>query len=372
MNVLQVNKLYYPEVGGVERVVQNIAEGLPETHTTEVLAASPSGFGEQICVNGVEVTRVSSLRTVSSVPLAPTFPVHLRARRQNADIVHHHLPNPLSAVSQLVAGHDETPVVVTYHSDIVRQAGALRAYRPILDRFLEGVDRILVTSARLRDQSIILEPYRDKCEIVPLSVDIDAIDSEVAPPLEIDTAGPVILFAGRLNYYKGVRYLIEAMNGVEATLLIAGDGPRRAELETLVRRQGLSDCVQFLGYVSDQRLSRAYRTADLFILPSTKPSEAFGIVQLEAMARQLPVINTALPTGVPWVSVDGETGLTVPPCDSTALTAAINELLGDDSRRRRFGRQARERVERLFTRERMIGNIRRVYQDTVTQANSRT
>lgn len=364
MDILQVNKFYYPEVGGIEHVVQNIAEGLPDPYQTRVLAARPRGLGGSERHNGVNVKKASSLGIAMSVPLAPTFPLQLRAAARNADIVHHHLPNPLSTVSQLTGGTGNSTVIATYHSDIVRQATALKVYRPVLDRFLDRVDRILVTSERLLDHSEILDLYEEKCSIVPLSVDLDTIDAENPPELEIDTSGPVVLFVGRLNYYKGVEYLVDAMEEIEATLLVAGDGERRSALIQRARERGVDDQIQFLGYVSDTKLASAYRTADLFVLPSVEPSEAFGIVQLEAMARGLPVVNTSLPTGVPWVSQDGETGLTVPPRDATALADAVNTLLEEDERRHRYGEQARKRVERLFTREKMIRNIQTIYDET--------
>lgn len=363
MDVLQVNKFYYPKVGGIEHVVQNIAEGLPESYSTRVLAARPRGFGGRENHSGVDVTKASSLGVAMSVPLAPTFPIQLRTAARNADVVHHHLPNPLSTVSQLTAGTPSSALVATYHSDIVRQAAAFRVYRPILRRFLERVDRLLVTSEWLLKHSAVLGPYEHKCEIVPLSIDLDAVDAEDPPDLDMETTGPVVLFTGRLNYYKGVEYLVDAMENVEAKLLVAGDGARRAALERRTRDRGVNDRVQFLGYVSDAKLASAYRAADLFVLPSVEPSEAFGIVQLEAMARGVPVVNTSLPTGVPWVSQDGKTGLTVPPRDATALANAVNALLQDDTRRRRYGRRARERVENLFTRDQMLEKIRTVYEE---------
>lgn len=367
MDVLQVNKFYYPKVGGIEHVVQTIAEGLPQSYNTRVLASRPRGFGRRKRHNGIELKKTSSFGVIKGVPLAPTFPIQLRSGAKNADIVHHHLPNPLSTVSQLTAGTGDSTVIVTYHSDIVRQKTTLEVYRPVLRHFLEQVDRILVTSERLLNHSKILEPHKGKCDIVPLSVDLNAIDSENPSLLDVKATGPIILFVGRLNYYKGVEYLIDAMEEIEATLLVAGDGERKSALKQRARDKGVASQIRFLGYVSDKKLASAYRTADLFVLPSVEPSEAFGIVQLEAMARKLPVVNTSLPTGVPWVSQDGETGLTVPPRDATALSDAINTLLQDDERRQCYGEQARKRVEKLFTHKRMLKKIQTIYEQTVNE-----
>jgi len=365
MNILQVNKFYYPKVGGIEQVVQDIAEGFVDRHTSEVLAARPRGRGTHQHLNGVDVRKTPSFGVALSVPIAPTFPIHLQSAARGADIVHHHLPNPLSAVSDVLANLGSTPVVATYHSDIVRQASALRLYRPLLERFLDSVDQIMVTSQRLLDNSDVLGPYEPKCEVVPLSVDLDVIDTEPREQLDLDVNGPVILCVGRLNYYKGVEYLINAMMAVEATLIVVGDGQRRDDLETLARERGVADRVHFLGYLPESQLASAYRTADLFVLPSVEPSEAFGIVQLEAMARETPVVNTSLPTGVPWVSPDGKTGITVPPREADVLAEAINTLLEDDELRQRYAKQARERVKQRFTRDQMLDRIERIYRETI-------
>jgi len=365
MDLLQLNKFYHPEVGGIEAVVRAIAEGMAHRgHGSRVLVSVPRGWGARDTVAGVPITRTTSLGVAKSVPLSPTFPLRLRQASRDADVVHHHLPNPLSVVSHLAApSPPETPVVATYHSDIVRQRTALRLYRPLLRRFLDDVDHVFVTSPRLLDHSEHLAPYREKASVVPLSIDLDDYGRYDGPPADLpgDPDRPTLLFVGRLNYYKGVEYLLDAMPTVDADLLIAGSGDRRDELDARVDRLGVRDRVHFLGYVAEERLHACYDRADVFVLPSVEPSEAFGIVQLEAMAYRTPVVNTDLPTGVPWVSPDGETGLTVPPRDADALASAIDALLDDPDRRRRYGEQARERVERRFGRERMLDTMERRY-----------
>jgi rhamnosyl/mannosyltransferase len=398
MNVLQVSKYYYPEVGGLEQVVRAFAAGLngPE-YTMRVLAATPRGRGRTETIDGVRVRKAACLGELSSTPIAPLFPVELAAAGRTADVLHFHLPNPAAVVSQLSLGPTDPKVVVTYHSDIVKQAAALRLYRPLLHQFLERADRIVTTSPRLLDRSPHLAPHAEKCTVVPLSIDLeeyrDPLDDDAGnaadgrsaatdspagvdsptgteppsdtdrPPgfdLPIDPDRSTVLFVGRLSYYKGVEYLLDAMGGVDATLLVVGDGEQRAALERRTReREG----VAFLGRVSDATLKRCYAAADVFVLPSVAPSEAFGIVQLEAMAHGTPIVNTALPTGVPWVSKDGKTGLTVPPKDADALADAIERLLANPDLRRQYGENARERVHRRFSRETMLDAMAAVYED---------
>jgi len=362
MRVLQVNKHYAPVVGGIERAVQTTAEGLAADHDVRVLASRRRGWGSREIRGGVRVRKTPSVGVLLSVPLAPTFPAELRAAARPVDLVHHHLPNPLGSVSQLVAGPD-TPIVATYHSDIVRQARALSAYEPVLDRFLAACDRILVTSPPLLENSPHLAPHGDRCTVVPLSVDVEAVTEPAPAPFE--TEGAVVLTVGRLNYYKGAEHLVAAMPGVDATLVVVGDGPRRGELERQAATLGVADRVHFPGKVSDSELRGAYQAADVFVLPSVARSEAFGLVQLEAMANGVPVVNTDLPTGVPWVSRDGETGLTVPPGSPDALAEAITTLLADPERRRRYGRNARARVEAEFDRATMLARVESVYESVV-------
>ena len=171
------------------------------------------------------------------------------------------------------------------------------------------------------------------------------------------------MFVGRLCYYKGVEYLIEAMQWVNAKLLIVGDGELREKLEEMTVSLGLEERVKFLGKVSNELLKYCYQICDVFVLPSVEPTEAFGLVQLEAMAYGKPVINTLLPTGVPFVSIDGKTGLTVEPRNSKALADAINKLLSDDELRKKFGIQARNRVVENFTVDKMNEKILKVYQE---------
>lgn len=368
MKVLHVSKYYAPHVGGVEHVVRTLAEGLDARgHDARVLASVPRGRGYAERMGGVRVRKVGSVGEVLSVPLSPTFPLALREESRDVDVVHFHLPFPPGVGSQLVAGPRGPAVVVTYHSDIVRQATALGLYRPLLQRFLERADRIMPTSPNLLEHSAQLAPHAGKCTVVPLSIDVEAFRDRDGPALDLptDPDRPTLLFVGRLNYYKGVEYLVDAMADVDADLLVVGEGERREPLEGRVRERGVDGRVTFLGEVSDGALASCYEAADVFVLPSVEPSEAFGVVQLEAMAAGLPVVNTDLPTGVPWVSPDWVTGRTVPPRDASALAESLTELVADPELRARFGENARERVEALFDRERMIDGVESVYRDVL-------
>jgi glycosyltransferase involved in cell wall biosynthesis len=368
MKVLQINKLYHPHIGGVEKHVQDLAESLLNQVDMEVLVAGDSTRVVRETVNGVPVTRVPSWGVVRSAPVAPGF---WRAiRRSEADIYHLHFPNPAGEAAYLAAG-SPGKLVVTYHSDVVRQRLLRRFYNPVIRRLLDRADAVLVSSPNLIESSPWLRPISGKCRVVPFG--IDAAPFALTGDIEKEAAalkqrfGPrLLLFVGRLIYYKGVQYLIEAMKSIDANLLIVGQGPLDAELKKLAASAGVGSKIHFAGRVDASRLPAYYHAAEIFVLPSTASSEAFGFVQLEAHACGRPVVSTNLPTGVPYANLHGVTGLIVPPADSAALAQAVNELLGDDERRLELGRRAKTRVETEFSREAMAHAVLEVYDALAT------
>lgn len=372
VRVLQVYKLYPPTVGGMERVVQSLAEGLRGRAQVDILACQPRGRGVREKVHGIDVERVGSVGTFFRTPLAPGFPRRLRRRSRDYDVLHFHHPSPWTMFAHLLAGSRRDRIVLTYHSDIVRQRFLGWLFRPLLRAFLRRAQIVLVTSPGLLATSRDLAPVRDRCRVVPLGVDVE--EFLAVPPEKVDAGdlppGRVVLCVGRLNYYKGVRYLVEAMAHVDGVLLIAGDGEERPKLEELARRLGVADRVRFLGRVSEGMKRWCYERCDVFVLPSVAPSEAFGIVQLEAMAHGKPVVNTDLPGGVPFVSVHGETGLTVPPRDPRALGQAIQSLLDDPARARALGAAASRRVRAEFSLSRFLDENLRAYADAVQPAGT--
>lgn len=365
--VLQVNKLYSPWIGGVERVVQDVAESLQHAVDTEVLVCQPRGLGRKDVVNGVTIHRVSSLGILFSMPIAPRFPFALRRLSAGSDIIHFHSPFPLGELSYLW-GANGRRMIVTWYSDIVRQRISLRLYRPFLRRFLLHADRVVVISERMLASSELPSTVRSRCVVIPPGIDLSKYE---ASPEHLRQArnirnyfgSPLILFVGRLVYYKGIEYLIEAMRHVPAVLIIVGEGPKLSELKRISSSFGLNSRVHFIGSVAEQDLIALYHACDVFVLPSTHRSEAFGIVQLEGMACGKPVINTALPTGVPGVSLHGETGITVPPRNADALAEAIVKLLEDPARRLEFGANARRRVEKEFSLQVVAHRMLELYRE---------
>ena len=212
----------------------------------------------------------------------------------------------------------------------------------------------------------MLSARRKLCRVIPFGIRADAFehpDAARVAELRRRYGERIVLAVGRLIYYKGFEHLVRAMADVRATALIAGDGPLGGALAAEAARLGVADRVVLLGRVNDADLKACYHACDVFALPSVERSEAFGIVQLEAMACGRPVVNTRLDSAVPHVSLDGLTGLTVPPGDPAALAAALSALLDDPARRAAMGVAARRRVHEEFSAELMARRTLEVYRE---------
>lgn len=373
MHVGLVNKYYYPpHLGGVEQSLNLLARSLvADGNRVTALVANEGPRDAAEILDGVQVHRLARSLAFASTPISLSMRGEIRrlAEKADVDVFHLHFPYPWGEVSWLSAGVD-TPTVLTYHADVVRQKRLMTAYAPWLRRVLDRVDRIIVGAPQLIESSPFLTPVAEKCRVVPFAIEYGRFertaeaDAAVARRLE-GVSGPLVLFVGRLVYYKGVDVLVEAMAQVNATLVVIGRGPLEAELREKAVALGISDRIVWVEPVSDSELAAWYDAADVFCLPSTARSEAYGLVQLEAHYAGTPVVSTALPTGVPYVNQDGLTGLVVPPGDSPALADALNRLLADDELRQRLGRQARERALGDFSIERMVASTVAVYREAI-------
>jgi len=374
LKVLQIYKDYYPPVfGGIEKHLSLLCGKLSSVAQVDVLVANRRARTEEDFINGVKVTKVGAFGRFLSAPLSPLFGYYLN--RERYDILHFHLPNPPAVLSYLLV-RPPGAVVVTWHSDIVRQKKFLPFYRPFLLRFLNLCDAILPTSERYARTSPFLTLHLDKCHPVPLGIDVSRFSptekiKQKAGELRARFSDRIVLFVGLLRYYKGLKFLIDAMQNLDAALIIVGEGPLRAELESYCREKQSKGKVFFAGAVDEEVLPAYYHSCDVFCLPSIYRSEAFGVSQLEAMACGKPVVSTALDTGVPHVNLDGRTGLIVPPMDSAALAEALRSLLSDKVLAARLGNAGRERVLAEFTAEQMVQSVLAVYRRLIQSPKSK-
>lgn len=378
IRVLQVNKLYFPVTGGIERVVQQLAEGLSDETDTKVLVCQEKGKTIVESVNGVEITRASSLGVFSSLPISFSFLWKFRAMSKKCDIVHIHMPFPLGDLACRLSGY-RGKVVLWWHSDIVRQKKLMKLYHPLMEWLLRRADAIIVATRGHIEGSMYLKPYAEKCKIIPFGVERqieEKADAWVAAQNEKadgnNSPPPMIrfLFVGRMVYYKGCRVLIEAFADVagkipDIRLDLVGSGSMERELKELVKQYKIEEKVWFHENVDDEELIRCFQDCDVFVLPSIARSEAFGLVQIEAMAFGKPVINTKLPSGVPYVSLHGETGLTVEPGNVAELAEAMQYMAEHPAERHQMGKRARERMQENYRMETMLERVLRLYEELV-------
>ena len=361
LRVLHVGKFYPPHHGGMESHLATLAGELRREVDVQVLVSADDRRTTHETVEGVPVTRIGTLATMASASINPGMARAIR--RADADVVHFHHPNPTGVLSYLASGR-RGPLVVTYHSDIIRQRVLGAAFAPVLHRFLRRAHAVLASSPDYARSSPVLQRHAGRVRIVPFGIRAGAFetaDAEAVARIRAEFGARVVLAVGRLVYYKGFEYLVRAMVAVRGRLLILGDGPLRPELEALAAALGVADRVTIRGGVAD--LAPYYHAADVFALPAVARSEAFGLVQLEAMAAGTAVVNTAVDSGVPFVSRDGESGITVPPADADALAAALTRLLDDAALRARYGAKARERVRVEFGLQRMVDDTLALYRE---------
>lgn len=348
-----------------------LAEGLAARgHELTVLVTNTAHTTERYERHGVQVIKAARLLHLASTPLS--LDLVRVARTLRADVVNLHMPFPPGDL----AAHalPDAALVITYHSDIVRQRRLLQLYRPLLLATLRRADRIIATSAPYIGSSPFLQRFAAKCRVVPLSVDVDRFAHSVPDQAAAIRAryarnehDRIVLAVGVLRYYKGLHVLLDALTQLDATLVIVGAGPEEQRLRDLAQAFGIARRVHFAGRVADADLPSYYQAADVFVLASHLRSEAFGIVQLEAMAAGLPVVSTELGSGTSEVNQHGQTGFVVQAADPHALAQALRVLLANDDLRRRLGAQAQMRVLSSYTDDQMIERTLAVYTEALDQ-----
>ena len=303
MRVLHVGKFYPPQHGGMERVLETVCQasrGFAENH---VLVANRSRATVEEEIGGVHVTRVGTIGAVGSVHVAPAFAAKLR--RADADLIVLHEPNPWALLAYAIA-RPAAPRALWYHSNVVRPALQYAVfYAPVARIAYSRARRFVVSSPPLGEHAAALAPYRSRVCVIPFGINPAAWRNGSSP----SSRDPFVLFAGRHVDYKGVDVLLRALARGRARAVIVGDGPRRRAWQQLAGELGLNGRVAFTGEVPDDELRTLMHQCAALVLPSVTEAEAFGYVQLDAMAAGKPVICTYVTGGVSWVNQDGRTGV---------------------------------------------------------------
>lgn len=381
-HVLHLGKFYPPDNGGIESVTAALARGTAAAGVrTTVFCFEEHGRGDALD-QGVQVLRVPAFK-LASQPLSRAYYVRGLQLARQADIVHVHSPNMLAAV--VIARLPPGPkVVLHWHSDVVGKGWLAKLTRPIERAMLRRADQVVCTSQAYADASETLRPFLDKVVVVPLGVpEVPQPQPSIAEAIDALPAAlrahlgqrPLVLAVGRLVPYKGFDVLIDAAGrlSTDAAVVIVGGGPLQDTLRGQLVQRGLNGRVVLAGRVDDGTLAALQRLATVYCMPSVERSEAFGVALAEALARGLPAVATQIAgSGVPWVNLDGVTGINVPPGDASALAAALDRLLSDANLRDRMALGARQRYETLFTEHQSIARTLDVYRKLLTPLAARS
>ncbi len=359
MRILELGKFYPPERGGMETLLQIWAEGFQQRgHQVTCIVANRSRRTETISHPNLTIHRLASLGSLFSTSLCPAYTS--ATQRHPSDVIHAHFPNPLADVAVLRAPPN-VPVVVHWHSDIVRQKALMGLYQPIQSALLRRANRIVVATPQHLEFSAWLAPFKEKVDVIPFGLDLGryqptpALLTEAARLRSESKAGCVFLNIGRLVGYKGQRYAVEALRDVpDAELWLVGTGPLEAELRSIAANVGVADRIRFWGNVPDNQLPALLHACDVFLFPSVTPNEAFGLVLVEAMACAKPLLACHLRSGVTYVCRSGDNGVLVPPYDAPALAQAMGALAASRSIRNDLGHRGRLRARREFSHDVML------------------
>lgn len=371
MQILQFSKFYPPVQGGIEAVAQGLTEGLNERGVhTDVLCAD---LGRRTVVEqreGYTVERAGSLGKLLSTSMSPALAWRYMKMQSRYDVVHLHLPNPMSNLAVWLA-RSKARIVVHWHSDIVNQPKALRLYMPLQDWLLRRADAIIATSAAYAAHSPWLQPYLNKVHVVPLGLRAPSPPpdhgriAEAASAIRKRHGGRPLVFAlGRMAVYKGFETLIHAAPLLhrDAQIIVGGGGELLDAHRRSVKIDNIGHRIRFDGAMTAEHVAAHLAAADVFCLPSHSRAEAFGMVLLEAMAASLPIVASDIPgSGVAWVNVEGQTGFNVRVADPHALASAVNALLDDPVLAARMGEAGRRRLDEVFTERQMVDRTLEVY-----------
>lgn len=365
LKVLQLGK-FYPVRGGIEKVMHDLMTGLSEYGVEcDMLCALDDRESRTFSVNrNARLIGCGTWKKVAATMLSPSMFSILRKECHRYDVIHIHHPDPMACLALFFSGY-KGRVILHWHSDIQKQKLLLGFYRPLQRWLLKRCELVVGTTPVYLSESPFLKNVQDKTVCLPIGVDSMLSSGENARRIRERYGNRKIIFSlGRLVSYKGYKYLVEAAGYLddEYVVLIGGSGPLKDELQAEIEYQGLQNKVKLLGRIGDDELPSYYEACDLFCLPSVQKTEAFGIVQIEAMSFGKPVVATTIPgSGVAWVNRHGVSGINVPPRDSKALAGAIRLVTCDKETYSAYSERALERYRSEFTKERMIERCLKLY-----------
>ncbi|AZD05399.1 glycosyltransferase family 4 protein [Pseudomonas chlororaphis] len=370
MRVLHFFKTYLPDsVGGIEQVIFQLCEsGAQQGIEGQVLTLSADPQPTVLKLGQHEVHRAKLDIQFASTGFSYSVFKQFREMAAEADVVNYHFPWPFMDLVHFMSGMNK-PCVATYHSDIIRQRHLLKLYRPLMNRFLHSVDRIVAASPNYLHTSDVLQQFPDKTRVIPYGLNKAGYpqpDTERMAQWRQRLGERFFLFVGVMRYYKGLHILLDALKDVDYPVVIVGAGPLEAELHAQAAALGLRN-LHFLGRLGDEDKVALLQLSYAIVFPSHLRSEAFGISLLEGAMYGKPMISSEIGTGTSYINIHGETGLVVPPSDPLAFRAAMRQLWDNPEQAARMGLKAEARYRQLFTADQMGQRWNELYQELLEE-----
>ncbi len=282
------------------------------------------------------------------------------------NIIHVHHAFPFSWAARFIKSTYLVPYVISIHGSELPTAQKDKRYIALTIDALRRARRIIPNSYYTKDWMLKVfgDEYRRQIRMIPGGVDINRFKKVQTADIdrEFNLKGKrVIVFAGKLTSYKGVKYLVRAAKKINGEIIILGDGSERKNLEKIVKDEKIKN-VRFLGHLGkgNDFLVKFYSRADVFVAPSIW-DEPLGLVILEAMACETPVVVTRK-GGIPLAVKDGKNGLFIKPRNSKDIAEKVNYLLNNEEIRLKMARKARQIAEEKFSWEMISQKFTNIYQ----------
>jgi rhamnosyl/mannosyltransferase len=344
MKILHLGKFYPPFHGGMESYLRDLAEQQSKHHQVSVLVHNHQfNFLTSKTVTekseGIEVIRQKSIKPILFTPimLGLNRVINKKIDGSNIEIIHISWPNPSALLLLLNSKAKKIPWVIQWQSDMVTEKSswllklAYRFFKPLEQMLINKSSVVVASSKEYLDHSPALKEHTNKCHIIPLgiksaNVSLSSKDIEWANKLW-GNARKKIFNIGRLTFYKNQQLLIQAaIKAPETTFIIAGTGQLERHLLQKINSQDLSNII-LVGSVSRDKINALFKTCDAFCLPSNDRAESYGMVLLEALQFNKPIlVSNLIGSGMKWIASQTSLGQTFDCNDAKDLNLKISNL----------------------------------------------
>jgi glycosyltransferase involved in cell wall biosynthesis len=385
MKILHIGKYYSPFEGGIENFLSSFLRNSASKNLQHIVLAHDHVLCRKSKVERFPegtIHRSMTLFKCLFAPISPFYYSQLKSLLQTykPDIIHVHMPNLSAFWLLFLQSHTACPLIIHWHADVIPSIKqpflslAYQLYRIPEQILLKRASAIIATSTPYLETSEPLKRWKNKSFIIPLGLNArTAPDANSDIRLWQDDIKFRLLCVGRLTYYKGQRYLIEAVScipGVE--LILVGTGKHHDMYKRQIKELGVEDRVTLSGQASAEQLAYLLQTCDALCLPSIERTEAFGLVLLEAMQYAKPCICTDVTgSGMSWVVQHGETGLVATAKSSKSLQDCIQVLNSDPELARQMGEKGKQRYIQNFNLDQVTSKILSLYNDYLNITNDK-